>query len=239
MIDAKEYFERHIAVKKNINGTSANDSYASMDMDSLRREADYAIPGALEELGERYLFGISVGKDVDKACEMFTKAAQAGNPDAMYMLADVYRTEQYGRQDWERYFELLPAAAERGSWKAMFNLALAYYKGKKAHGGFGPEADHSQTIVWSTRCMNMCQALLTMFFAGSSTKELESYFSDVYDTFVRCVSATSKQYADGDGTEKDIEKARAMVNKGQELHQKWFQCDCPQFSAILKKLENA
>jgi TPR repeat protein len=238
MIEAKEYFERHIAVKKKINGTTANDSYAAMDMDSLQREADYAIPGALEELGERYLFGISVSKDVDKAYELFTKAAEAGNPDAMYMLADVYRTEQFGRQDWERYFALLPAAAERGSWKAMFNLALAYYQGKKAHGGFGPEADHAQTLAWSGRCMNMCKALLDQFFSGSSTKELESYFSDVYDTFVRCVNAISKQYVDGDGTEKNVEQARTLVTQAQGVHQKWFQCECPQFSAILKRLEN-
>jgi TPR repeat protein len=237
MIDAKEYFERHISMKQRINGSLTYDCYASMDLPSVEQEAKQGVSGALEELGERYLFGLGVKTDVDKAIVLFQKATDAGNPDALYMLADIHRSEQFGRKNLERYFKLLPLAADRGSWKGLFNMALACYQGKEAHQGYGPDRDHAATIVWSEKCITMCQGLLAEFLAFAHSKELESYFSDVYDTYVRCVCATAKQYYDGDGTEKSLEKALQLVTAGQKFHEDKLTCECPQFSSILSSLQ--
>ena len=137
MISAKEYFEKYLTWKRsesNLRSASFSyESYASLDLETLQQEAQQDNPSAQEELGERYLFGLN-GLDADpaKAKELFAQAAQQGHPDAMHMLADIHRTDEYGMLDYEQYFSLLKQAAEQGSWKSMFNLSCAYYKGKDA-----------------------------------------------------------------------------------------------------------
>lgn len=239
MIQPKEYFERFIAWKRHPDPKSPKvtyESYSAMDLNMLTHEMDFGIPGALEELGERYLFGLGLSTDVDKALDLFQQAADAGHPDAYHMLADVYRTDQHGRQDLDRYFELLPSAAERGSWKSMFNLACAYYRGKLGYDGHGYNLDHAAALEWSLKSAEMSRALLEIFFARPCTQDLRDYFGDVYDTFVRAVYSTAKQYMDGDGTEKNPDKARELLTSAQEFHKTHLHSECPQFAALLKKL---
>ncbi len=240
MIQPKEYFDRYLAWKRHTDPKSsakvAYESYSAMDLNMLLHETDFNVPGALEELGERYLFGLDVDVDVDKALELFQQAADAGHPDAYHMMADVYRTEQHGRQDLDRYFELLPIAAQHGSWKSMFNLACAYYRGKLGYDGHGYNLDHAAALEWSVKSMNMTHDLLKIFFSRPCTQHLKDYFGDVYDTFVRAVFAVAKQYMDGDGTEKDLDKARSLVTSAQEFHKKCLGMECNQFTFLLNKL---
>lgn len=239
MIEPKIYFERYLSWKRHTGGKQDKvvyESYSAMDINTLIHEMDFNVPGAIEELGERYLFGLNVDKDVDKAAELFQQAADAGHPDALQMLAEVYRTDEHGRKDMAHYFELLPKAAEAGNWKAMFNLAVAYYKGKLAYDGYGFNIDHAATLEWSLKCDTMCRALLELFFQNSCTQDLKDYFGDVYDTFVRSVFAGSKQYMDGDGTDKDPGKAKELLTSAQEFHQKYLHSECNEFSYLLKKL---
>lgn len=239
MIEAKEYFERYIAWKTRSKPQAASsyEAYTALDMNTLMREADFGIPGAVEELGERCLFGLNTETDVDKACELFQQAADAGHPDAMHMLADVYRTDQHGRKDLERYFTLLPAAAERGSWKSMFNLACAYYRGKLAYDGYGFNMDHAAAFRWSSRCVVMCQELLELFFTHQCSSELRDYFGEVYDTFVQAVCASARQMIDGDGMEQDLEQARILLNGAQTFHQQRLRSECGKFAFLLKKVD--
>ena len=207
-----------------------------MDINTLTHEMDFNVPGAIEELGERYLFGLNVDADTDKAVELFQQAAEAGHPDALQMLSEVYRTDEYGRKDLDRYFEYLTKAAEAGNWKAMFNLAVAYYKGKLAYDGHGFNMDHAATLEWSLKCDQICRALLELFFKNSCTQDLKDYFGDVYDTFVRSVFAGAKQYMDGDGAEKDPVKAKELLSSAQEFHQKYLNSECREFAFLLQKL---
>ena len=239
MIDPKIYFERFLSWKRHTGGKQDKvvfDSYASMDINTLTHEMDFNVPGAIEELGERYLFGLNVDADTDKAVELFQQAAEAGHPDALQMLSEVYRTDEYGRKDLDRYFEYLTKAAEAGNWKAMFNLAVAYYKGKLAYDGHGFNMDHAATLEWSLKCDQICRALLELFFRNSCTQDLKDYFGDVYDTFVRSVFAGAKQYMDGDGTEKDPAKAKELLSSAQEFHQKYLNSECREFAFLLQKL---
>ena len=239
MIDPKIYFERFLSWKRHTGGKQDKvvfDSYASMDINTLTHEMDFNVPGAIEELGERYLFGLNVDADTDKAVELFQQAAEAGHPDALQMLSEVYRTDKYGRKDLDRYFEYLTKAAEAGNWKAMFNLAVAYYKGKLAYDGHGFNMDHAATLEWSLKCDQICRALLELFFKNSCTQDLKDYFGDVYDTFVRSVFAGAKQYMDGDGAEKDPVKAKELLSSAQEFHQKYLNSECREFAFLLQKL---
>ena len=63
MITPKEYFENYLSWKRSDSGLrSAKSTYApfsALDLESLTAEAEAGSPGAQEELGERYLFGLS------------------------------------------------------------------------------------------------------------------------------------------------------------------------------------
>ena len=80
MITPTEYFEKYLSWKRSDSGLrSAKATYApfsSLDLETLTAEAEAGTPGAQEELGERYLFGLSDLKvDPQRAKELFTKAA--------------------------------------------------------------------------------------------------------------------------------------------------------------------
>ena len=53
-------------------------------------EANQADPAAAYELGKLYRLGQGVKKDPDRAIELFTAAAQSGNPEAAYLLGKHY-----------------------------------------------------------------------------------------------------------------------------------------------------
>ena len=117
MIAPNEYFERYLAWKRSDSGLrSAKATFApfsALDLETLTLEAEAGTPGAQEELGERYLFGLSELKaDPEKAKELFTKAADQGHPDAMHMLAEIHRTAEYGMFDYDQYFPLLVKSAQ-------------------------------------------------------------------------------------------------------------------------------
>ncbi|MBR1780917.1 MAG: hypothetical protein IJ751_05895, partial [Oscillospiraceae bacterium] len=114
MIEATIYFERYLAWKKRVSATAGQqgglcyESYTAMEPDMLQHDADMGNPAALEELGERYLFGVSpFPRDIDQAQSLLAEAAQGGHPDAAALLAELCRTDQFGRRDPARYPALL------------------------------------------------------------------------------------------------------------------------------------
>ena len=234
MIQAKTYFERFLGWKRHDKQNRlVYDSYATMPLDMLEKES---APGALEEAGERYLFGVNMQADVEKAIVLFQKAADAGHPDAWQMLAEVYRTDKYERKDLERYFTYLPKAAELGNWKAMFNMAVAYYRGKLAYEGFGFNMDHAEAMKWTLQCLAMCRELLRVFFGRATTQNLKDYFGEVYDTYIRAIFAAAKQYVQGDGVEQSNEKAKKLITDAQTFHRQYMGAESDQLNQLLKKI---
>ena len=152
MISAKEYFEEYLTWKHRESSLRSApytyESYSKLQLEELIPEAEAGNPGAQQELGERYLFGLSdLRSDPQQAITWFEKAAEAGHPDAMHMLADIHRTDDFGLLDYDKYFELLVPAAQSGCWKAMFNYSCALYKGKDAYEGHGPESDKAEALI--------------------------------------------------------------------------------------------
>ncbi len=234
MIQAKAYFEQYLGWKRHDKQNRVvYDSYATMPLDMLAKET---APGALEEQGERYLFGINTPADIDKALTLFQKAADAGHPDAWQMLAEIYRTDTYGRKDMERYFTLLPKAAELGNWKAMFNMAVACYRGKLAYDGYGFPMDHSEALKWTLQCESMCRELLRVFFGRTTTQNLKDYFGEVYDTYIRSIFAAAKQYVQGDGVEQSPQKAKQLVSEAQKFHRQYMGAESDALQQLLQKI---
>lgn len=83
---------------------------------------------AVNNLGSLYYSGIGTEKNVNKAVEMFDKAARLGNGEAAINLAFIYLTANAGASD-KRIVELLQQAAETGNITAQFMMGYAYYRG--------------------------------------------------------------------------------------------------------------
>ncbi len=239
MISAKEYFEKYLTWKRNQSSLrSASftyESYATLDLQTLQEEAAQKNPSALEELGERYLFGLDgLAADADKACELFEQAAADGHPDAMHMLADIHRTDEYGKLDYEKYFTLLKKAAEQGAWKSMFNLSCAYYKGKDAYDGHGPDVDRAAALNWSMRCAVMTMNLLDLFFINRCSNGFTDYLDGVFALFIQSICVSARQLIKGDGVPKNLKRARAMLEDAQSFYKHYFQAECSDFSTLLQ-----
>ena len=242
MISAKEYFEDYLTWKsKESSLRSASytyESYSSLEMEDLVPESEAGNPGAQQELGERYLFGLSdLESDPEKAVSWFEKAAEAGHPDAMHILADIHRTDDYGMFDYDKYFELLIPAAERGSWKAMFNYSCALYKGKEAYEGHGPESDKAQALTWSTRCAVMTTNLLELFSQNKCSNDFTEYLDGVFALFIQSVCVSARQMIRGDGVPKNLKMAARLLTDSQKFYKHYFGAGCSDFETLLAHCE--
>lgn len=216
-IDPNEYVQRYLICEmqtissSNITPTTAYyETFAAFAGVMLENNSH---PGAINELGERYLFGLEGITDVDKALELFEKAAQLGHPDAMTNRAEVYRVPQFGRQDFKKYFEMVEIAAERGSWSAMFNLACAYAKGKEAYGGAGYEIDMAKSLDWAIAAANMSCDILIIFQKNTFSKRFMPYLQRVHEVCVRAIHMAVTQMLEGDGVPVNKEGARVLLEK--------------------------
>ena len=242
MLEPKEYFENYLAWKRSDSGLrSAKATYApfsALDLESLTAEAEAGTPGAQEELGERYLFGLSELKaDPWKAKELFIKAADQGHPDAMHMLSEIHRTAEYGMFDYEQYFKLLVKAAQGGSWKAMFNLACALYKGKDAYDGNGFEVNKLEALKWSTHCVVMTMGLMDFYFKNPCSEDFKDYFQGVFALFIQSVCVSARQLILGDGVEQDLGWARDMLTNANNFYKGIFKANCSDFEVLLQHCE--
>ena len=242
MISAKEYFEEYLTWKKkesSLRSASCTyESYAELEVQDLIAEAEAGNPGAQEELGERYLFGLSdLPQDTEKAIEQLKKAAEQGHPDAMHLLADIHRTDDYGMLDYEQYFEQLEKAAERGSWKAMFNYACALYKGSEAYEGHGPAVNKPEALVWSSRCASATMNLLELFFQNKCSNSFTEYLDGVFALFVQSVNITARQIIRGDGVPQSKKTAKRLLNDAQRFYKHYFGARCSDFDTLLSHCE--
>ena len=242
MISAKEYFEEYLTWKRKESSLrSASftyESYASLAPEDLIAEAEAGNPGTQEELGERYLFGLSdIKADPETAIAWFEKAAEQGHPDALHMLADVHRTDEFGMLDYDKYFELLRPAAERGSWKAMFNYSCALYKGKDAYEGHGPESDKADALTWSSRCAVMTTNLLELFFQNNCSNDFTEYLDGVFALFIQSVCVSARQVIRGDGVPKNPKMAKRLLTDAQKFYRHYFKAGCSDFETLLQHCE--
>lgn len=238
MIGAKDYFEQYLAWKRSESNLRTAkytyEPYSTMDLETLILEAEHENPGAQEELGERYLFGLDgLRADPDKALELFGQAAAAGHPDGMHMQAEVHRTAEFDRQDYGQYFDLLKKAAEGGSWKAMFNLSCACYKGKEAYEGHGFDVDKLAALKWSTKCTVLTMQMLEFYFTNACAEGFTDYMQGVFALFVQSVCVSARQLMRGDGVPRDMDWAKTMLTDAQSFYRHYFKADCSDFATLL------
>lgn len=242
MITAAQYFEKYLSWQNRQSSLRSASliymPYQTLELTDLRPEAEAGNPSALLELGERYLFGLSdLAQDVDRAQALIRQAAEAGHPDAMHMMADIHRTAEFGRQDYDLYFPRLKQAAEAGCWKAMFNLSCACYKGKDAYEGHGFATDRMSALYWGTQCAIMTMGLLEFYFTHECGDGFQDYMQGVYALFVQSVCTVSRQLIRGDGVPRDPAQARSMLQNAQSFYRHFFRAGCSDFEALMKRCD--
>lgn len=110
-----------LAIGMGAQDNSVDTTTIMPDQESIKKEAqeDY-------ERGNAYW----KAKEVDKALTYYSKAADAGNPDAQYILGLLCMEGKKVLQNYDKAIEWLEKAALQGHKDAQFNLASIYIQGK-------------------------------------------------------------------------------------------------------------
>ena len=98
--------------------------------------------GAEARLGWCYLLGEGVEKDVVRARELFTRAAEVGNTVGEYGLGLIYVRGEGVEKDTKRAFPLFLKAATAGHSGAQYEVAVLYWNGA------GVERNLSEAYAW-------------------------------------------------------------------------------------------
>lgn len=86
---------------------------------------------ALNNLGSLYFSGVGTNRDIEKAANLFKRAAKLGNSEAAVNLAFIYLTARGGTDATTRseVVRLFSQAAEAGNTTAQYMLGMIYYNG--------------------------------------------------------------------------------------------------------------
>src|SRR3990167_2045024 len=99
-------------------------------------------------LALKFYCGDGVDKDLKKAVECFTAAANQGHSDAQNKLAYCYEKGEGVEKNLEKAVELYTAAANQGHSRAQCHLAYCYKKGE------GVEKNWEKAVEWYTAAAN-------------------------------------------------------------------------------------
>ena len=191
--------------------------YAALPLKELEQHAEAdSDRGALQELGERYYFGLGVEQNHKTAYGYLLRAAEQDVQDAQFLIAECYRNGYGVAQNYKKYFEWLNLAAQNGSWMAMLNLCAAYKDGPKAYGGEGPKIDHTQSFAWSGEAE---QTLLGYwaFYTQPNFVDFNETKKQLLDAYARVAYQLAQHYAQGMGVTRDLNAAMHWLQRGKRF----------------------
>jgi len=121
------------------------DSVASFNW--VKRAAESGYPDAQYNMGIFYLNGakfknMEIKPDVDKAIDLFTKAAEQDFDNAQSLLATFYQNGHFVEKNDKEAFKWLLKLAEKGDIQAQTSVALMYLD------GIGVEKDLEESKKW-------------------------------------------------------------------------------------------
>ena len=174
---------------------------------------------AIYDLGINYQGGYyGVGKNLEKAADMFWEAAYRGSSRAMYQLGVCYRDGKGVDQNDEKAASLFQQAAKRGSSAAMHELGVLYRDGlggmdknlEKAADMFRKAADRGYSAAMHE--LGVC------YRDGKGVdKNLEtaaSLFQQAADSrYSPAMYQLGLCYRDGRGVDQDLEKAASLFQQ--------------------------
>ena len=191
--------------------------YAAIPLHDLEaRAAAENERGALQELGERYYFGLGVDQNYETAYGYLLRAAEQDVQDAQFLIAECYRCGHFVKQDSAKYFEWLDLAAKNGSWMAMFNLCAAYREGPKAYGGVGPKIDHTQSFAWSLEAEQAIRGYWN-FYTQPNFVDFDETKRTLLQAYAKITHQIAAHYAEGMGVNRDLVSALGWLQKGKRF----------------------
>src|ERR1043165_9652319 len=108
----------------------------------FRKAADQGSASAQHDIGNMYVLGQGVEKDMAESVKWFTKAAEQGDTDSEYALGLRYAGGTGVEQDFAQAVKWYSLAANKGSMYAQAGLAIRYEKGQ------GVAPDKSEAYKW-------------------------------------------------------------------------------------------
>ena len=188
-------------------------------IDWFKRAANCEIPNAdaMCNLGEAYLEGKGVEKDVKEAEKWYRKAADTGESDAEAVLGTKYYNGDFGEPNYTKAKKWWERAGEHGDSAAMFNLATSY-----RDGDFG-EKDIKQWIYWVERSIAkgnvkaMEEYAMYLFENGDEAqcKKLLTRASDAGNA--SAMNSLALRLYNGDFGVKDVKGAVQLWERAAEL----------------------
>ena len=186
----------------------------------LHQAAEIGDPFALFNLGVRNEKR-GIAQDKKKAIELFQRAADLGNADAMNKLG-VYHYKGNGvLQDKKKSIELYQKAADMGNTDAMFNLAVCYERGE------GVSQDKKKAIELYQRASDMgnTDAMVNLgacYDKGNGVsqdkKKAFQLFQDAADMGnTDAMVNLGLHYNKGEGVSQDQKKAIELYRKASDM----------------------
>jgi TPR repeat protein len=180
----------------------------------LEKTAFAGNPQAQNDLARRYSYGIGVAKDLKKAFDLYTLAANQEYAPAQNNLGTLYKNGIGVEKDLKKAFDLYTLAANQGYAPAQNNLGTLY------ENGIGVEKDLKKAFDLYTLAANQGYApaqnnLGTLYANGIGVeKDLKKAF-DLYTLaanqgYARAQTNLGILYANGIGIAKDLKKAAEL-----------------------------
>ncbi|KAF0534290.1 HCP-like protein [Gigaspora margarita] len=79
--------------------------------------------------GWKYQFGIDIEKDLEKAFDFYKQAADLGDGEGMFQIAEFYHLGIHVKKDRNKAFEYFQKSASTGFEMGIFKKALCYRYG--------------------------------------------------------------------------------------------------------------
>ena len=139
-------------------------------VDWYQKACNQNYPEALVALGTMYMRGTAGKKDIEKARELYTKAASLNYNAAFYCLGSIAIDED---NDYKTGLELWEKSAYLGDYVAARNIGVVYLKG-----ALGQSRNYSKAISWFEKAYKLGDGESVMYlcdiYAGFYSKKLEN-----------------------------------------------------------------
>lgn len=130
-----------------INQLEIPDDFARQAIVFLNYKSD-SHPENIFSLGRLYDYGWGVKKDLNKAAELYTQAAEKGHARAMYNIGNMYMKGDGVTKDYAKAKYWYEKGAEKGDDASLQGMALLY------HNGWGVSKDLNKTADWYIKAAN-------------------------------------------------------------------------------------
>lgn len=194
-----------------------------LDEVPIKQEGTVMTLEEMYQLGKAYLFGLEEGveQDVEKARDLFEEASNKGYGKATSMIAEMYDSKVYGKENVKESFKWYRKAALQGDAEGMYYTGMMYltgrYVGKDTKNGLKwinkvAETTEKDADVWIGSIYQYPE-----FGVFDTKKAIEYYNKAIKKGNPKGYGYLGEMYLFGEGAKKDVTKAKEYFLKGAKL----------------------